>query len=129
MAFEYKIDMDRGIIYSEWSGHFSLLDLMMCMAQVLNDFEFSPEYHSIAILNRDFGMSQLYIQEQQLLADLLQRYSERGGGTKWAIVTNEAFLKEVVKYNLSKTNSLSAQIRFFQTEEEALEWIIPKKIS
>ncbi len=123
MAFEYRIDEDRGIIYSEWSGHLNLLDLMMCMTRVLNDPEFSPEFHSIAFLNRNFSMSQFYIQEQQELADLLQRYSERGGGTKWAIVTTEAFLREVVKYNLSETNFLSIQIRFFMTEEEAIAWI------
>ena len=122
--FEYTIDKRQKIIFVNIKESVLLVEVMTHVSNILNDPDFSSQYHSIINIENNVTVPQILQEKIPIIQEVINGYAQRRKGTKWAVVISNEIAHAIVKTSLDLIGPLSAKIRLFRDTGDALAWII-----
>ena len=120
---EYKIDKSQEIIFATISGSISLEEIMTHISHILNDTDFSSGYHSIITVENNLTIPHIKPERIEVIQDVINGYAKIRAGAKWAVVVSAETTHAIVKTALELIEPISANIRLFRENNDAIEWL------
>ena len=121
--FSHKIDKSQGIIFTRVSGTPTTVTMIDHIQNVMNDPDFDPNYNSIIVLEEHTRIAGVPKDKMETIRRVFDGLAKLLKGRNWAVVApyerQEAFLKII----LDLISPLKFNIRIYQSEEDALNWI------
>ena len=121
--FNYKIDKLQGIIFTRVSGTPTTVLMIDHIQNVLNDPDFDPKYNSIIVCKENTRIPGIQKSEIEIIRRVFDGYAQQRTGRNWAVVAPNERLEAFLKLNLELISPVKLNIRIFQNEEDALNWI------
>jgi hypothetical protein len=121
--FSHKIDKLQGIIFTRVSGTPTTILMIDNIQNVLNDPEFDPKYNSIIVFEENTRIPGISNGEIEIIRRVFDGYAQQRTGRNWAVVAPNERLETFLKLNLELIGPVKFNIRIFQSEEDALNWI------
>ena len=120
---EYKIDKSQEIIFATISGNISLEEIMTHISDIINDTDFSSDYHSLIIAENDLTIPYIKPEKIQIIQNVINGYAKMRPGSKWAVVVSAGTTHAIVKTALELIEPISANIRLFRDTNDAIAWL------
>ena len=120
---EYTIEKRQEIIFENIKESVLLVEVMTHVSNILNDPDFSSQYHSIINIENNVTVPQILQEKIPIIQEVINGYAQRRKGTKWAVVISNEIAHAIVKTSLDLIGLLSAKIRLFRDTGDALAWI------
>jgi hypothetical protein len=89
----------------------------------MNDPDFDPNYNSIIVLDENIRIAGIPRDEIDIVRQILNGYAKRQKGLDCAIVVPNERQESFLKLNLELIGCVKFNIRIFQREDEALNWL------
>ena len=121
--FSHKIDKLQGIIFTRVSGTPTTVLMIDHIQNVLNDPDFDPKYNSIIVCKENTRIPGIQKSEIEIIRRVFDGYAQQRTGRNWAVVAPNERLEAFLKLNLELISPVKLNIRIFQNEEDALNWI------
>ena len=121
--FTHKIDKLQGIIFARVSGTPTTVLMIDHIQNVLNDPDFDPKYNSIIVCKENTRIPGIQKSEIEIIRRVFDGYAQQRTGRNWAVVAPNERLEAFLKLNLELISPVKLNIRIFQNEEDALNWI------
>jgi len=121
--FNYKIDKFQGIIFTRVSGTPTTVLMIDHIQNVLSDPDFDPKYNSIIVCKENTRIPGIQKSEIEIIRRVFDGYAQQRTGRNWAVVAPNERLEAFLKLNLELISPVKLNIRIFQNEEDALNWI------
>ena len=119
----HKIDKLQGIIFARVSGTPTTILMMDHIQTVLNDPDFDPDYNAIIVLEENTRIPGIPKDKIETIRRVLNGYAEQRKGRNWAVVVPNHRLEAFLKIILELISPVLLNIRIFQSEDDALNWI------
>jgi hypothetical protein len=119
----HKIDKLQGIIFTRVSGTPTTVLMIDHIQNVLNDPDFDPKYNSIIVCKENTRIPGIQKSEIEIIRRVFDGYAQQRTGRNWAVVAPNERLEAFLKLNLELISPVKLNIRIFQNEEDALNWI------
>ena len=121
--FSHKIDKLQGIIFTRASGIPSTVTMIDHIQRVLNDPDFDAKYNSIIVLEENTHIAGVPTEKIETIRRVLDGYAQQRKGRNWAVVAPSERQQAFLKINLELISPVKFNIRIFQSEKDALNWI------
>ena len=121
--FNHKIDKLQGIIFTRASGTLTSVPMIDHIRNVMNDPDFDPNYNSIIVLEENTRIAGIPKEKIETIRRVFDGYAKLRKGRNWAVVAPNERLGAFIKLNLDLIGPVKFNIRIFQSEEDALNWI------
>jgi len=121
--FTHKIYKLQGIIFARVSGTPTTVLMIDHIQNVLNDPDFDPKYNSIIVFEENTRIAGFPKDEIEIVRQVLNGYAQKGKGRNCAVVVPNERQEAFLKLNLELISPVKFNIRIFQSEEDALNWI------
>ena len=121
--FTHKIDKLQGIIFTRVSGTLTTILMIDHIQKVMNDPDFDPNHNSIIVFEENTRIPAIAKDEIETIRRILNGYAQQRTGRNWAVVAPNERLETFLKLNLELIGPVKFNIRIFQSEEDALNWI------
>ena len=117
----YTIDPRHRLIRSVIGGITTFEDFGDYVYQIILDDRFDPNFDAIITIEKDF-VEKIVAREIEF-KDLIEGYGKFRKGAKWAfILPDETYLPKL-ENSFAEVDLNSVRIRFFTTEQDAVDWI------
>jgi len=90
---------------------------------VLNDPDFDPKYNSIIVFDENTHIAGVPKDKIETIRRVLDGYAQQRTGRNWAVVVPNERQEAFLKLNLELIGPVKFNIRVFQSEDDALNWI------
>ena len=121
--FTHKIDKLQGIIFARVSGTPTTVLMIDHIQNVLNDPDFDPKYNSIIVFDENTHIAGVPKDKIETIRRVLDGYAQQRTGRNWAVVAPNERQEAFLKLNLELISPVKFNIRIFQSEDDALNWI------
>ena len=119
----HKIDKLQGIIFTRASGTPTTVTMIDHIRNVLNDPDFDPKYNSIIVFDENTHIAGVPKDKIEIIRHVLDGYAQQRTGRNWAVVVPNERQEAFLKLNLELIGPVKFNIRIFQSEDDALNWI------
>ena len=119
----HKIDKLQGIIFTRASGTPTTVTMIDHIQKVLNDPDFDPKYNSIIVFDENTHIAGVPKDKIETIRRVLDGYAQQRTGRNWAVVVPNERQEAFMKLNLELIGPVKFNIRIFQSEDDALNWI------
>jgi hypothetical protein len=119
----HKIDKLQGIIFTRASGTPTTVTIIDHIQNVLNDPDFDPKYNSIIVFDENTHIAGFPKDQIETIRHVLDGYAQQRTGRNWAVVVPNERQEAFLKLNLELIGPVKFNIRIFQSEDDALNWI------
>jgi hypothetical protein len=90
---------------------------------VMNDPDFDPDYNAIIVLEENTRIPGIPKDKIETIRRVLNGYAEQRKGRNWAVVVPNHRLEAFLKIILEMISPVLLNIRIFQSEDDALNWV------
>ena len=123
MRVTYKIDKEKGTIFTNIKGEVSIEDLIAFEKRLLDDPLFEPGFNSFV----DFSKAQLThnvdIEKIKMSLDFVESVQDKRGNCKWAIYAPHDYLYTFWLIFEGLSDKLDIEAKVFKDQEEARKWL------
>ncbi len=121
---EYEINLEKNYTRVELSGPVTAHDIVRLRTDLLSDEKYNDHQDGLCII--DIMAMRSLTKELYNLRNMVINIDKGTGNVKWAVVIPSiymvsAFVKTIMDFGL-----INAQIKLFQDEPAAVEWLIAK---
>ena len=117
----YTIDVTRRLILVQMSGPNTLAELLRHFSALSADQKFDPTFNALFFITEDARLEMTFL--GNLLKTLLEQWEQRRKGVKWAIVSPSRSQLGLAESLTENIRLKFVQMRFFNDEESAMNWL------